>query len=87
MLHVLPAGARRGAASELRIAGLNLEKVDRVVLGDSLAEGTVVSATPDSLVVRMTVPGSVAPGRYSLRAFAGSFEAPLQVQLVVSDLE
>src|SRR5690242_18054537 len=87
MLHVLPAGARRGVTSELRIAGLNLEKVDRVMLGESLAEGKVVAAGGDSVTVRMTVPASVAPGRYPLRAFAGSFEAPLQVQMVVSDLE
>jgi hypothetical protein len=87
MLHVLPAGARRGATSELRIAGLNLEKVDRVVLGESLAEGKVVAAGGDWVTVRMAVPASVAPGRYPLRAFAGSFEAPLQVQMVVSDLE
>jgi Bacterial pre-peptidase C-terminal domain len=87
MLHVLPVGARRGAASELRIAGLNLEKVDRVVLGESLAEGKVVAAGGDSVTVRMAVPSSVAPGRYPLRAFAGSFEAPLQIQMVVSDLE
>jgi hypothetical protein len=87
MLHVLPAGARRGATTELRIAGLNLEKVDRVVLGESLAEGKVVAAGGESVTVRMAVPASVAPGRYPLRAFAGSFEAPLQVQMVVSDLE
>jgi hypothetical protein len=87
MLHVLPAGARRGVTSELRIAGLNLEKVDRVVLGESLAEGKVVAAGGDWVTVRMAVPASVAPGRYPLRAFAGSFEAPLQVQMVLSDLE
>ena len=53
MLHVLPAGARRGSTSEFKISGLNLEKIDRVVLGDSLAEGKVVSATAESLTVRM----------------------------------
>ncbi len=87
MLHVLPAGARRGAMNELKIAGLNLENIDRLVLGDSLADGTVVAATAESLTIRMAVPASVAPGRYPLRAFAGSFEAPLQIQIVVSDLD
>src|SRR6266851_269484 len=87
MLHVLPAGARRGAASEFKIAGLNLQKVDRVVLGESLAEGKVVAADAQSLTVRMAVPATVAPGRYPLRAFAGALEAPLQIQMVVSDLE
>lgn len=87
MLHVLPAGARRGSINEFRIAGLNLQKVDRVVIGDSLAEGKVIAATADSLSVRMAVPASVPPGRYPLRAFAGSFETPLQIQMVISDLE
>jgi len=87
MLHCLPAGARRGATSEIRIAGLNLQGIDRVVLGDSLAEGKVVAAQPESLDVRIAVPASVAPGRYPLRAFARGLEAPLQIQLVVSDLE
>jgi hypothetical protein len=67
--------------------GLNLQKVDRVVLGESLAEGKIVGSSADSLTVRMAVPASVAPGRYPLRAFAGSLEAPLQIQMVVSDLE
>jgi len=87
MLHVLPAGARRGATNELKIAGLNLKNIDRVVLGDSLAEGKVVASTTESLTVRMSVPAAVALGRYPLRAFAGSLEAPLQILVVVSDLE
>src|SRR6202171_1949328 len=52
MLHALPAGVRRGAANEFRIAGLNLQNVDRVVIGDSLAVGKVVAATADSITVR-----------------------------------
>jgi len=87
MLHVLPAGARRGTTNELKIAGLNLKSIDRVMLGNSLAEGRVVAATSELLTVRMAVPAAVVPGRYPLRAFAGSFEAPLQIQIVVSDLE
>jgi hypothetical protein len=87
MLHVLPAGVRRGATSEFRITGLNLQKVDRVVLGESLAQGKVVGSSVDTLTVRMPVPASLAPGRYPLHAFAGALEAPLQIQMVVSDLE
>jgi hypothetical protein len=87
MLHALPAGMRRGSTNELRISGLNLQKIDRVVLGDSLAEGKVVEARSDSLVVRMAVPVSVAAGRHPLRAFAGSLEAQRQIDVVVSDLE
>ncbi len=32
---VLPEGAKRGAAGEFRLAGVNLKGVDRVILGDS----------------------------------------------------
>ena len=84
---MLPAGAKRGAVNELRIAGLNLEKIDRLVLGDSLAEGKVVSTQPQELTFRMTVPPSVAPGRYELHAFAGAAEAPLTIPILVSDLD
>jgi hypothetical protein len=84
---LLPAGARRGATTELRAAGVNLQGVDRVVLGDGLAEGKVVSATAELLTVRFNVPTSVPPGRYWLHAFAGKMEAPLPVPLIVSDLE
>jgi hypothetical protein len=85
--HVLPAGARRGGVTELRAAGVNLQGVDRVVLGDGLAEGKVVSATADLLTFRLDLPSSVPAGRYSLHAFAGNVEAPLPVPLIVSDLE
>jgi hypothetical protein len=87
MLHALPAGMRRGSTNELRITGLNLQKIDRVVLGDSLAEGKVVESRPDSLVVRMTVPASVPAGRHPLRVFTGSLEAMRQIDVVISDLE
>jgi hypothetical protein len=84
---MLPAGARRGATNELRLAGVNLQKVDRLVLGDSLAQGTVLSATPGELAFRMAIPESVAPGRYELHAFAGPKEAPLTTPILISDLD
>jgi hypothetical protein len=87
MLHALPAGTRRGVSNEFQITGLNLQTVDRVVLGERLAEGTVLRSSANSLTVRMSIPTSVVPGRYSLHAFAGALEAPLQIQMVVSDLE
>ena len=87
MLHALPAGAQRGVTTDLKISGLNLKTIDRVVLGDSLAEGKVISAEAGWLTVHLAVPASVPPGRYPLRAFAGSFEAPLQILLVIDDLE
>ena len=84
---MLPAGAKRGATTELRIAGLNLEKVNRLVLGDSLAEGKVVSTQPEEVRFQITVPPSVAAGRYELHAYAGAEEAPLTIPISVSDLD
>ena len=87
MLRVLPAGARRGATGEFHIAGLNLQDVDRLVLGDSLAEGKVVAASADSVIFRMEVPASAPRGRYWLHAFAGALEAPLPIAMLVADLD
>lgn len=84
---MLPAGARRGSANELRIAGVNLDKIDRLVLGEGLAEGKVVAAKPEELTFRMAIPASVAAGRFELHAFAGATEAPLTIPILVSDLE
>ena len=84
---MLPVGARRGATSEFRLSGVNLGKIDRLVLGESLAEGTLTSAQPDQLTFRMAVPASVPAGRYELHAFASTQEAPLSTPILVSDLE
>ena len=35
---------------------MNLQNVDRLVLGDSLAEGKVIAATAESVTFRLTVP-------------------------------
>lgn len=84
---MLPTGAKRGASNELHITGLNLDKIDHLVLGDSLAEGKVTAFQGDELTFRMTVPASVAPGRYELHAFAGTVESPLTIPILVSDLD
>jgi hypothetical protein len=84
---MLPAGARRGAATELHLTGVNLEHIDRIVLGDSLATAMVASATATGVVFSLAVPPSVPPGRYELHAFAGAVEAPLTTPVVISDLE
>src|SRR5258708_17119590 len=83
---MLPVGARRGSANQMRIFGLNLEKIDRLVLGEGLAEGKVVASKSEELTFRMTVPASVAAGRYELHAVAGPTEAPLTIPLLVSHL-
>jgi len=87
MLRALPAGARRGATAEFRIAGLNLESIDRFVLGDSLAEGKVITATADSATFRLAVPASAPCGQYWLHAFAGSMEAPLLIAMLITDVD
>ena len=84
---MLPVGAKRGATTELRISGLNLAKIDRLVLGESLAEGKVVSAQPEEVKFQITLPASVAAGRYELHAYAGAEEAPLTIPILVSDLD
>ena len=87
MLQVLPAGARRGATGEFRISGLNLQNVDRLVLGDSLAEGKVIAATADSVTFRLPVPASAPRGQFLLHAFAGSMEAPLPIAMLITDVD
>src|SRR5262249_43894366 len=88
---LLPAGARRGARNELRVAGVNLGSLDRLVLGDSLAEGNVISTAPGAAsgerAFRIDVPSSIAPGRYELHAFTGKQEMPLTIPILVSDLD
>ncbi|MCU1273328.1 MAG: putative pre-peptidase, partial [Bryobacterales bacterium] len=84
---VLPAGARRGVSATFRLAGLNLQGIDRLVLGESLAEGRVLETQPGWLTFQLSVPASVAPGRYELHAFAGSLEAPLGIPLLISNLD
>src|SRR5258708_39801631 len=84
---LLPAGARRGVSGKFQLAGINLHGVDRLVLGESLAVGTVVAAQTGALTFEMTVPRSVEQGRYELHAFAGSLEAPLSIPILVSDLD
>src|SRR5439155_12000644 len=58
---LLPAGARRGASGTYEVAGLNLQGVDRLVLGESLAVGKVIAARPESLSFQMSIPASVEP--------------------------
>ncbi len=87
LLRALPAGARRGATTELTLHGYNLRSIDRLVLGDNLAAARLTSTTDTSATFRLTVAAAVSPGRYALRAFEGNQEAPLSIPLLVSDLD
>jgi len=87
VLRVLPAGARRGGSTELHISGMNLHQVDRVTLGEGLAEARIIKAEPGSLTIRLDVLASTPDGQHSLRLFSGGVEAPLPAPLIVSGLE
>jgi len=84
---ILPAGVRRGTTGVFQMDGFNLQGVDRLVLGDSLATGKPDSAQSGSLVFHMPAPASIEPGRYELHAFAGPVEAPFTIPILVSDVE
>ena len=84
---MLPVGAKRDATTELHLTGANLDKIDHVILGESLAQGSVSAAHPEEITVKLRVPASVQPGRYELHAFAGSIEAPLTIPILISDLD
>jgi hypothetical protein len=84
---VLPGGAKRGGSTEISIAGLNLDKVDRLMLGEGLGEGVELKAEPKWLKFRLNVPAGVTTGTHALRLFSRGVEAPLPFPIVVSDLE
>lgn len=87
MERVLPLGARRGKTTDFQLYGVNLDQVRQVVLGDSLAVGEIVEATPERLRFRMTVPGSTELGPQALRALTASGESPLPLLTLVSDVD
>ena len=87
MQRVLPLGARRGETAEFEIHGINLDQITRIILDDSVAFGEVLEATPERLRFRMSVPADVELGRHQLRTETESFEAPLPLPILVSDVE
>ncbi len=64
--HAFPAGGQRGDTVEIELSGVNLDKLDRVVLGNSLAAGEVVYRSPDRAKVRIELSRDIAPGPYPL---------------------
>ena len=75
----LPAGGKRGGVVEFSLRGVNLEKMKEVTLGDGLAHGEVISATPNEARVRMTIPSSVPLGDYRLHADGAMQPVPFVV--------
>lgn len=81
----LPLGARRGTRSEVVLRGWNLDRADRVWLGEGLAEGRIVERKHDSLRVQIEVPASAAIGASQLHVRCGGIEA-VPVRFEISDL-
>ncbi|MEX2262671.1 MAG: DVUA0089 family protein [Bryobacteraceae bacterium] len=80
--YAMPMGAPSGSVVEFRLAGVNLQDVNRVVLGEDLASGEVLATSPTSATVRMAIPGSLPPGRHKLHIDG----AALPVPFVVGDI-
>lgn len=62
----VPAGGRQGSTVEFTLFGVNLSGVKEVTLGDGLARGTVISAAPSQVRVRMEVPESAELAAHKL---------------------
>ncbi len=83
--HVFPAGARRGHTTEIELSGVNLDKLDRVVLGSSLAAGEVLHRSPDRAKVRIELSRDIAPGPYLLWLMSETGHLPNPLTFSVSD--
>ncbi len=79
--HAMPSGARRGQTVEFDLAGVNLDSVDRVVLGEGLAEGRVIRRGSTSARARLEIPEGIPTGPHRLHAGG----ATLPVPFVISD--
>lgn len=80
--HAMPLGGQRGESLELRLFGVNLGGIGKVVLGEGIAKAEVVSRGKESATIRLTVPKDLPGGDYRLHVEG----ATLPVPFVVSDL-
>ena len=83
--HAFPAGGRRGATTEIELSGVNLDKFDRVVLGNALAAGEVVYRSPNRAKVRIELSGDILPGPHPLWLVSEAGELPNPLTFSVSD--
>ena len=74
--YAMPAGGKAGSTVELTLRGVNLQGVDEVTLGDSLARAEVLSRSATEARVRLTVPAGTPRGDYRLHAGALPFPCP-----------
>jgi hypothetical protein len=77
--YAMPAGGKAGTTAEFALRGVNLQGVKSVTLGNGLARGEVVSASPGEARVRMPVPAGVPPGDYRLHAEGAALPVPFVV--------
>lgn len=75
----LPAGGQRGETVEFTLRGVNLDKVRSVTLGDNLAQGTVLSATPEAARVRLTIPKDLPAEEHRLHVAGATLPVPFVV--------
>ena len=82
----LPAAVERGAATELELTGVNLDKVTEIVVGDAAARGEILKQESGTLKVRIAVPESAKTGVLPLYLMSNGEYAPAPLRVVVSDL-
>ena len=83
--HVFPAGGRRGSTVEIDLTGVNLDKVDGVVLGQGLATAEVVDRSAGRAKVKLEISRDAALGPHPLWLVNGAGELPNPLTFSVSD--
>ena len=83
--HVFPAGGRRGSTVQLELAGVNLDKIDGVVLGQGLATAEVVDRSPGRAQVKIEIPQDAALGSHPLWLASETGHLPNPLTFSVSD--
>lgn len=85
----MPGGGKRGSSVEFSLKGVNFGSIRKITLGDALAEADVLSATPNDVRARVTIPPTVEPGVYRLHADGATVPVPFVVstydEVTVSD--
>ena len=84
--HVFPAGGRRGSTVEIELTGVNLDKVDGVVLGQGLATAEVVDRSAGRVQVKLEISRDAGPGPHPLWLVNGAGELPNPLVFSVSDI-
>ena len=82
----LPLGARRGGLTEVTLTGWNLERADRVWLGNDLAEARILERKPDALRFQLFVPETAAIKPTQLHVAAKGLESSVPVRFEIGDL-